>query len=172
MTDDVHKADEKARLIVAVEEAFSATPLPSAITDCDCPWCSDLLAEFQGRPWLEIEDAKIAANWTALASLSPEGFHYILPAYLRHSLKHFNLDSEVCEYTIYSLTPNAEMMKNPRISKSTYARLKCFNRKQVEVILQFLALVSRDEELSDFHSEFEENVSRLKGLLKEVNLLD
>jgi Family of unknown function (DUF6714) len=172
VTEDTQKSDERTGLIAAIEKAFDATPAPQSITDCDCLWCRDVVADFSGRLWPEMEDARIKANYSSLASLSPQAFHYFLPAYLRHSLKHFNLNSEVCEYTVYAVAPNAEVMKDSSAIERMRERLRHFDRKQAEIILHFLELVAGDAELSDYHTDTGECISNLKGLMRDLNLLD
>ena len=51
-------------------------------------------------------------------------------------------------------------------------RFLCFDRRQVDIVLRFLTLVSEDEELSGFHYNIEEEISGLKGLLRDLKLLD
>jgi len=164
-------AAERIELIAEIEQTFEARPLPHPIAECDCPGCRDLTADFYGRQWLEIDDAKLEAN-KSLSFFAPKAFHYFLPAYLRYSLRHFNLDSAVCEFTVYALAPTGDLVKDPSRTAWMRERLICFDRKQAEVILRFLALVSQDEELSGFHYDIGEGISYLTGLLRDLKLLD
>lgn len=165
-------ASERTQLIAEIERAFAARPLPARTTDCDpdCPECNAITADFYGRQWEEIDDAKIAAN-RSMSFFTPNAFRYFLPAYLRYSLKHFNLDSDVCEFTVYGLTPS---MGSEDAAKTAWLReqLICFDRKQAEIVVRFLMLVSQDEELSGFHYNIEETITSLKGLLHDLKLWD
>ena len=165
-------AAERIQLIAEIEQAFEASLLPNPITECgsDCPECSAITAEFYEQPWLQIEDAKIEAN-KSLSFFTPKAFHYFLPAYLRYSLRHFDLNSEVCEFTVYALTPNLGR-EDPARTAWLRERLSCFDRKQAEIVVRFLTLVSQDEELSGFHYDIEEGISDLRGLLRDLKLLD
>lgn len=165
-------AEERARFIAEIERAFAATPLPERITDCDpdCPECNAITAEFYGRQWKEIDDAKIEAN-RSMSFFTPNAFHYFLPAYLRYSLKHFNLDSDVCEFTVYALMPSTGS-EDPARTAWLRERLSCFDRKQAEIVVRFLTLVSQDEELRDFHYDIEEIIASVKGLLRDIKLQD
>jgi len=163
-------AAERIELIAEIEQTFEARPLPHPIAECDCPGCRDLTADFYGRQWLEIDDAKLEAN-KSLSFFAPKAFHYFLPAYLRYSLRHFNLGSEVCEFTVYALTPNLGR-EDPVRTAWLRERLSCFDRKQAEIVVRFLTLVLQDEELSGFHYDIEEGISDLRGLLRDLKLLD
>ena len=165
--------NDRNLLIAAIDEAFASIPLPVSITECDpdCPECNDLTAEFQGRRWQELDDARIEANYS-LSLLTPRAFHYFLPAYLRFSLRHFNLNSRVCEFTVYAVMPSEEIRKNPSRMAWMRERVSCLNRKQAETVLWFLTLVSQDAELSNFHYDIEEGISCLKNMLRELKLMD
>jgi hypothetical protein len=169
--------EERERLIVEIERAFAETPPPDPITVCgsDCPECSDLTREFYGRRWREIDDAKLEAN-RSLSFFTPEAFCYFLPAYLRYSLRHFVLFSEVCEFTVYNLTVNLGAANNPEGAGSRISwiqeRLSLLDRRQAAIVLRFLTLVSEDEELSGFHYDIGQGISDLKDKLGELHLLD
>jgi hypothetical protein len=165
--------DERERLVAEIEQTFPENPLPNPITVCgsDCPECRDITTEFYGQRWSEIDDAKLEAN-KSLSFFTPEAFCYLLPAYLRYSLRHFDLSSEVCEFKVYTLTVNIGVAKDPSRTSWMRERLSCLDRRQAEIVLRFLTLVSEDEELSGFHYDIAQVVSDLKDTLHELNLLD
>jgi len=170
---DVGPAAERAALIAEIEQAFATNPLPHPITTCgsDCPECRDITAEFYGRSWPEIDNAKLEAN-KSMSFFTAQAFHYFLPAYLRYSLRHFDLNSEVCEFTVYALTPDLNGIKDPARISWLRERLSCLDRKQAEIVLRFLVLVSQDEELGEFHYDIQECISSVRELLNNLKLLD
>jgi hypothetical protein len=165
--------NDRNLLIAAIEQAFASIPLPGLITVCDpdCPECNDLTTEFQGWRWQDLDDGKIEANYS-LSLFSPQAFCHFLPAYLRYALRHFNMDSRVCEFTVYAVTPSEEIRKNPSLMAWMRERLSGLDRKQAETVLWFLTLVSQDAALSDFHYDIEEGISCLKALLRDLKLTD
>ena len=79
---------------------------------------------------------------------------------------------DVLEFTIYALTPDAKLLKDPARSDWMKQRLNLLNREQSGLILEFLTLVLKDEELAGFHTQLEKGVSHLRALLCDLNLLD
>lgn len=176
MNDEKRTNAERMRLIAEIDQAFPARPLPERITDCDpdCPECNAITAEFYGQQWQVIDDAKIEAN-KSMSFFSPKAFHYLLPAYLRYSLRHFAFNSDnsdVCEFMVYALTPDLGASTEPSRAAWMRERFSLLDRKQAEIVVGFLTLISRDEELRDFHYDIDEIIGSLKGLLRELKVLD
>lgn len=166
------KDREIARLISAIEKGFPVRPMPTRITECPCPECRDLHCAFYGREWKGISDRTLEANFSSLSLFSPQAFSYFLPAYLTYSLKHFVLFCDVLEFTIYALSPDAKFTKDPTRANWMKDRFKPLNETQCDVILKFLSLVARDEDLSGFHTQLDRGISHLKDVLRDLSLLN
>jgi len=78
----------------------------------------------------------------------------------------------VCEFTVYSLTVDLSATKDPARTSWLRERMSRLDRRQAEIVLRFLTLVSEDEELSGFHYDIGQLISDLNNMLRELKLLD
>ena len=81
--------------------------------------------------WQEVSDAAIEFCQTALGIVDTAGFRYYLPAYMIWTLNNFTSDSNVVDFTIYSLLP-----RNP-------SRFADFTPAQAQAASCFLRFMAR-----------------------------
>ena len=81
--------------------------------------------------WQEVSDAAIEFCQTALGIVDTAGFRYYLPAYMIWTLNNFMSDSNVVDFTIYSLLP-----RNP-------SRFADFTPAQAQAAACFLRFMAR-----------------------------
>ena len=110
-----------AEAITAVETAFAETPRPANI-DLLHPECSDDL-DIRGLypidRWQDVDDTLVEYEYAALFFLSPAGFRFFLPAYLRWVLSHPYSEAAVLDSTIRALTPQPGDLAAFSLSKFT-----------------------------------------------------
>jgi hypothetical protein len=88
------------------------------------------------EPYLEsgnIPDRTMLQIRDSLAAFSPEGFHFVLPHYLRYAIR--NPDSEVADNVVYRLatvSPDDQYWNE---------RLKLFSIKQRQLVCEVLQLI-------------------------------
>lgn len=155
----------KLKLIENIFEAFAEVPHPERnVAPCGCGECRDLERAFHdassGASWQTLPPSFIEDHFGDLPLFSPEAFHYVLPAYLVHALRNYdNEDSNVREWTIYTLTPG----KEPDSKKLwRVARFSPFTAEQMRVIYEYLALIRRDPDAYDFYKDIDRGLPRLQ----------
>ena len=105
------------QMLQKIEEKFSdvAPPAKNNITSCICDECKAVQTGLAGKlcdGWRDIDEARIEKHFNCLPILSPEAFHYFLPAYLAYSLKHFDPGNDVCYFTLCALCPDKDWKEN------------------------------------------------------------
>ena len=147
-------------LKAAVAAAFADVPRPPSggLTRCDCWECAALAKSFAGVDWRGAGAELLEANHDQLPLFSPAAFRHFLPAYLLHSLEHFEFDG-VCQSTLYHLTPG----KETEDSAAYYAeRFGHFSPEQMDAVYGFLELARRDERFAHHHTSTARGIERLE----------
>lgn len=89
--------------------------------------------------WQDLPDKLIERHYSILSFLDTKGFRYYLPAYMRWSLKHFQVsDSATSDFTIYALAPHGK----GKFSNTDCERFATFTPEQCVVICQFLRFMA------------------------------
>ena len=117
--------------------AFANVPYPEGkVAPHECDECHEVIELFADLDWKPINPEIIEEHHGSMSLFSPEAFNYFLPAYLIYSLKHFSEDDTVCEFTIYALTPNIEMIEEKEEKQIEFLRNKFqnFTREQINCI--------------------------------------
>ena len=152
--------EELEALAARVEAAFADVPRPApgGVVSCDCEECAGVAKSFAGLDWRGVGAEVREENYDKLPLFSPAAFRHFLPAYLLHSLAHFEL-AGVCEYTLYQLTPG----KETEASASHYGeKFAAFTPEQMDAVYDFLELARRDEGFAHHHTSIERGVKRLE----------
>jgi hypothetical protein len=104
----------------------------------------------------------IDANFEGLPLLSSEEFTRQLPCYMLRALECWDAKNDVCEFTIYSLSPGKEYLQG----KHRYwaDRYELFTRAQIDTILRFLALVEQDASFGGIFSQVKRAPERIRRL--------
>ncbi len=90
----------------------------------------EMLRDYLGQPWTQIERTVVEAHARDLIALSPEGLVHYLPAHLQFGF--FDPSGEIATYTMYSLCPTGEYQ---RYSEDT---CRLFTPEQARVIVEYL----------------------------------
>jgi hypothetical protein len=143
-----------------VEAAFADVPRPAAggLVRCDCWECAGLAKSFDGLGWRDVGAELLERNHDQLPLFSPAAFRHFLPAYLLHSLAHFE-NAGVCEYTLYALTPGKETEGEAEHFRE---RFEPFTPEQMEAVYDFLGLAARDERFAFHHTALGRGRRRLE----------
>lgn len=104
--------DQVAREIASeVEEAFATVPYPGddRIVGSSTHWESpDVLEAFRGKHWREVSLDVLFTYRMSLGQLTPEAFHFYLPACLLASLRYSEAVDTLRENLFSWLTPPEE----------------------------------------------------------------
>lgn len=117
-----------------IKEAFADTLFPG---DENLPGTSNASTEFEiqdflgknWQNWKEISGEIINYNYCSLPFFSPEGFQFILPAYMIYALEH--LESNVLDFVVYSLTAP---LTSDRSTQFFLSKVDRFTNQQREAI--------------------------------------
>jgi hypothetical protein len=148
MSEDIHaSALEQVRAKVRSAFADVRPPPPGLVALCPCEECcgvrNDLGTDIPSD-WGEVSPDKIVANFDKLPLLTPQAFHYFLPAFMSYALGHWQ--SSVWEFTVYMLTPNRGRDVPEQWCRDRFCGL---STEQMQAIYAFLDLVLADTE--DWH---------------------
>jgi hypothetical protein len=142
-----------------IRTAFPCLPFFGPIALCQCDECTEIKEGLREKQWDEIPAAFLdfTLNPTLLA---PEAFQAFLPAYLNRALD--DLDGEVLEFTVYSLSPNinAEVdhpfTPTPEEVRTTWllGRVRLMSTAQMEAIRAFLSFIEENAADRDWFRPF------------------
>ena len=107
------KADEIDQLKNDIKEAFKDLDPPEStnIALHECEECAGVRQAFANLRWQELDEDFLKENFGVIPLFSPEAFRYYLPAYLLYTLENFDDKySEICEFTLYAITPDNGLM--------------------------------------------------------------
>lgn len=162
MSDREEKIENLKNKII---EAFDGVSYPKGfITTHECAECFAVRKAFLNKSWREVTPEILEENYDKLPLFSPEAFHCFLPAYLLYSLENFVFEA-VCEFTLYTLTPNKEIKTEPIWWQE---RFKEFNLTQFSLIYEFLDLAEQDEEFIYHKTNIEKGKQRLKEFVEST----
>ncbi len=129
-------------------KAFSETERPAKdnIALHECEECRGVRKDFANIRWQEVSNKLLENNYDKIPLFSPTAFNYFLPAYLLYTLNDFDNEfSEVCEFTLYALTPDKNWKnENGDISSCWIEKFSSFTFVQMNSIYQFLALAKQN----------------------------
>jgi hypothetical protein len=145
-------------LIKRLSDVFpQLPPIPvSEVTDCSDDRGGDQLrTDFGGIPWWEITEEVLQKNLDSLPLLSPKGFWYYYPAYLRFGLERFCYENAVLEFSVYTLFSSDESWYKERF--------QFFSALQIDFLRDFLRCVAAETSL-DLTSEAKKGLHSLSLL--------
>jgi hypothetical protein len=143
-----------ANLRDKIVEAFASVARPGRdeITGHKCEECDELMNTFSSLEANAVPPQIVDSTFDQLPLFTPEAYRYFLPAYLLKCLDDFDPDNSVCEFVIYSLTPQAANETDKLWIDKMHGP---FDRKQKDAVAAFLELVLASEKFKHFHSEAE-----------------
>ena len=126
--------------IAALEAAFADVPRPSdeALLHPRCIDDGDLVDLYPYDDWRAVPDAVIEAAYAALSFLSPAGYRFFIPAYLRYTLRHPQSGAAVVDATIWSLIPELYERDLAVFARSKYELLDDEQRRAIDLALEAL----------------------------------
>jgi hypothetical protein len=160
-------------LKLRIDEAFGEMPYPGDehIVACDCWECEDVKSALKGLHWRDVDVSfeRLDHLWEALSFLSPEGFHFYLPACMIISVMDFDRADIIPNCVISRLTPlyasdidrlsrerdrgmMTEYHRSGEAERRFLERVSGLNEAQCKVIRQFLEYM-RDAYSTEFVSE-------------------
>ena len=136
-------------------------PAKEQLMPCTCDECKavkEKISMIANGNWNDISEDFIEENYDCLPLLTPEIFHFLLPAFLTYTLKHFDSGYKVSGFTLvhYVLIrweKNKSWWKN---------RFKNFSSSQLELIFSFLDLAFNDEGFENNSVSIEKGKRRLR----------
>ena len=88
--------NELKNLRQEILDAFeNVAPPKDGIIQHECDDCFAMRDSFIGNDWKTLESKTIEDNSGSLLLLTPDAFHYFLPAYLIHSLENLSANNPV-----------------------------------------------------------------------------
>lgn len=127
---------DQAEIRALVEQIFPFMPRPGlselSFHGDDCAHCEvsrKFLSEYTGS---ELPTSAVRYLFDELSTLSPKGFEWVLPSYLRHVLDEPDGLNSSTEYLIYNLGPN------PECEEETALRLSRLNDKQIQCFIKLI----------------------------------
>lgn len=124
----------------------------------------EIEAAFSNNEWKTIKPQILNEYYDIIPLLSPEAFHFFLPAYLLYSLDHFSGFETTTEFTIYAVTPTKSDVKDSL--EYWKQKFEKFNSEQMMCIYEFLDLVKEDENFELFFEEVEIGKQVLEGIYR------
>lgn len=127
----------KQEALSLVESAFAdvARPANDELLHPDSSDDMDLVELYEISSWRDMTEHDIIENYAAPNFLSPAGFRYFLPAYLRFALEHPDSSAAVVSATIWDLDPS---MYDERIAAYSRSMYVLFDDAQRAAIVAFL----------------------------------
>jgi hypothetical protein len=108
--------------------------------------------------WWDIPDNVVDYHYHALSSVSPEGYKFLLPAFMTYALNNPESYSLVKEFTIYSLIP-PNRFDHPDRFEWFSLRASLLNKEQIYAIILFL----EHEEKTDWIAPPNDATKALEG---------
>lgn len=157
------------RIIEQIEVAFPATVPTLPLINHECEECIELQSAFAGRSWKEVSPELIKKHFSNLSLFSPRAFHAFIPAYLTHSIKNFNDDDLVSEFTAYAFLPDKLASTDEGHANFWKLKLSLFTDEQFNIFLDYLDLVEANDQYFD-RSLLERSRKRFMQLRVESSL--
>src|SRR6185503_3120619 len=135
MNDDIRARVDEIKESIRTAFASTKRPAKRQIAEHRCEECKELTETFAPLKWDSIQAEIIESNFSQLSLFSPLAYHYFLPAYILRCLEELDPSNIVCEFTIYSLSPDL----NTDVERDWYeVRRRKFTGPQAAVVSAFL----------------------------------
>lgn len=170
MDDKISFVDENRKQIESLKkeiiEAFGKVGMPGwdNIALHECEECRGVQKSFINVKWQKAGDELLEANYDKIPLFSPAAFHYFLPAYLLYTLRNFDDEfSEVCEFTLYALTPGKSWRgESGEISSYWIEKFRPFTERQMNAVYSFLELARQNPIYENQITSIERSFDRLR----------
>lgn len=127
----------KNEALARIEVAFAAVPRPDngELHHPDSYDDTDLEPLYEIDRWHDMADEVVINSYAAPSFLSPAGFRYFLPAYMRFALRNPDSAEAVVSSTIWALDPS---LYSERIAAYARSKYELFDEAQRAAIVSFL----------------------------------
>jgi hypothetical protein len=172
MNEEISFVEENKEIIEQLKseviKVFAEVEQPAKgnIVLCECEECRGVRKDFTNIKWQKASDKLLEGNYDKIPLLSPEAFNYFLPAYLLYTLNNFDgMFSDVCEYTLYAVTPNKNWKdENGSVTSFWKEKFSLFTSAQMNVIYHFLESARQNPIYSNDVRSIEKAFDRLKEI--------
>ena len=153
-------------LLKEISAVFPAIAMPcaaaSTVHQNDCERCDDVRRYFDIYKDSKIDDVFIRYMHQNLYQLSPLGFLWLLPYYLKYCLaEEWRYTQEQVYFLVYSLSPA------PQFESNAYIQLSELNAAQIHCLMNFLSWCNETEDYYDSEEDTNKAFSFLKKLLSK-----
>ena len=134
---------QEVELHSAISSAFREVEYPgkARLVAHQCEECSELDEAFRDKDPATMLPSTVERHWGDLPLLTPESFHYFLPAYLRCAIN--EPTSLVAEFLLYSLIPG-------KSEEFFRARFDLFSGAQRDVVYRVIEVIEAADVDRDF----------------------
>jgi len=149
-------ATKLAALLLKLDQAFEGLPIPA---EADIvPKASrenleyeQIRAKFKNRHWHDLSTDDLRNEADSLTLLSPEGFRFFLPAFIRATLLDYNTADLIPDVIVWKFIPSPDAAQNVYYKD----RLKILTAEQKQAVRDFISFL-REAHPDDFsHGELE-----------------
>jgi len=136
---------DKSNLLNKITDAFRSVPYPgdgNIIVNRQDLESLDIARAFRGMEWQKVPFETVFQHRDSLPFFSPAAFRYFLPAYMCHSILHYNDSDTLPEYIVYQLTPPRSNAPSEewRWFNSNVGELDAKQRKAIVMYLQYMCI--------------------------------
>lgn len=141
---------EREELERQIRDAFPDEAFCEPVTNCKCEECSSMSKELRYKKWGDVPPAFL--DFTCSPTLlTAAAFQAFLPAYMLRAINDFAGDSNVLEFTVYSLSPalsdeDTFEQNSPKLME----RAALMTAEQIHSVRSFLWFASQDDGLKRF----------------------
>jgi hypothetical protein len=152
--------DNSLALRDAIVDAFSDATYPG--DDCitvynpDARECDETFQLLRGKNWQECPVDEFLRGDTPIPDLTPEAFHYYIPAFLMASVSDCDFAGDVCGALCFFLSPSSARCTEGELylqydhTEVYMRRMRLFTRQQLDVMIRvFEEYVARGWESED-----------------------
>lgn len=153
-------------LLKEINDVFPTIPMPSpaesTVHQNDCEPCDDVPRYFDIYRDSKIDTVFIRYMHKNLYQLSPLGFLWLLPHYLKYCLSNeWCYAEELVYFLVYHLSPS------PQFENDAYIRFSELNAVQIQCLISFLNWCNETESYYDSEEDTHKAFTFLKKLLSK-----
>jgi hypothetical protein len=132
-------------VIDLIIEAFASVsrPPPERFSHCDqCDLWLERFIESDVHDWSALSGEDISHEYAALTAVTPEGWRFLLPAYMIWYIRHPDAYSNTSEHLLWQLTRRSE---DDLQKRACFEGLNFSQARAVEAFLSFVVVNAEEE---------------------------
>ena len=124
--------------LAKVEAAFAGVSRPtnSELLHESCADDMDLEILYDIESWTDMTDSEVIGAYSALSFLSPAGFRYFFPAYMRFALLNPESPEAVIDSAVWALFPS--LYRDSKLEEFAISKYALLDDAQRDAIVAFL----------------------------------